>query len=142
MRLEITLRNGLVTNCETSHPAVSKPMSIGRMGLYSSHSPGRSRVEAGSGVSSRSTPSSVAVRMASPLGAERCAITVVRAIRMAHVSSDCQVKMVLPKSRTPVTSSRAGGSDAAVACSCAAEDDKPRAQTAPRPMNAAAPSAR
>ena len=69
-------------------------------------------------------------------------MTVVSAIRMTRVSSDCQVKMVVPKSRTPVIFSRAGGSDAAVACSCAAEDDSPSAQTAPRPMNAAAPSAR
>ena len=82
------------------------------------------------------------MRIAPPWGAEKCAITVVRAIRMARVSSDCQVKIVVPKSRMPVIFSSAGGSDAAVACSCAAEEDSPSAQTAPRPMNAAAPRAR
>jgi hypothetical protein len=80
--------------------------------------------------------------MAPPRGAEKCAITVVRAIRMTRVRRDCQVKIVVPKSRIPVIFSRAGGSEAAVACSCAAEEDSPRAQTAPRPMKAAAPRAR
>ena len=61
---------------------------------------------------------------------------------MAHMSSDCHVKIVVPKSRTPVIFSNAGGSELAVACSCAAEEDMPRAHTAPSPMKAAAPSAR
>ena len=80
--------------------------------------------------------------MAAPLGAEKWAITTVRAMMMTHISSDCQVKIVVPKSRTPVISSSAGGRDVAVAWSCAAEEDMPSAHTAPRPMKAAAPSAR
>lgn len=69
-------------------------------------------------------------------------MTVVSPMRMARVSSDCHAKMVVPKSRTPVIFSSAGGSEAAVACSCAADDDSPSAHTAPRPMKAVAPSAR
>ena len=61
---------------------------------------------------------------------------------MAHMSRDCHVKIVVPKSRTPVIFSSSGGSELAVACSCAAEEDMPRAHTAPSPMKAAAPSAR
>ena len=69
-------------------------------------------------------------------------MTTVSAIRIAAIVSDCQVRMVSPKSRTPVIFSRSGGSDSAVACSCAAEEDRPSAQTAPSPMYAAAPIAR
>ncbi len=53
--------------------------------------------------------------MEPPSGAEKCAITVVRAIRMTRVSSDCHVKIVVPKSRMPVIFSSAGGREAAVA---------------------------
>jgi hypothetical protein len=63
-------------------------------------------------------------------------------MRMAHMSRDCHVKIVVPKSSTPVIFSNAGGSELAVACNWAAEEDMPRAQTAPSPMKAAAPSAR
>ena len=76
---------------------------------------------------------SSAVRIALPCGAEAHAITTLRAIRTAAITSDCQVRIVAPKSSTPVISSSSGGSDAGVACSCAADDDRPSAHTAPRP---------
>ena len=80
--------------------------------------------------------------MAAPLGAEKWAMATVSAMRMAHVRSDCHVKIVVPKSRTPVIFSSSSGSELAVACNCAAEEDIPSAHTAPSPMKAAAPSAR
>ena len=140
-RLLTTERTGLVSSWEISHPNVIRPASTGRMRLYSSHSPGRERGGTSSFWSSKSTSRSSAVTMAAPLGAEKWAITTVSAMMMAHVSRDCHVKIVVPKSRTPVIFSSSGGSESAVACSCAAEDI-PRAHTAPSPMKAAAPSAR
>ena len=85
---------------------------------------------------------SSAVRIDRPRGAENHEITTVSTIRTAAIVSDCQVRMVSPKSRTPVIFSSSGGSDSAVACSWAADEEKPSAQTAPSPMYAAAPSAR
>ena len=109
---------------------------------YSSHSPGRARGGSGSTRSERSTSRSSAVRIAAPCGAEAHAIATLSTIRTAAMVSDCQVRIVAPKSSTPVISSSSGGSDAGVACSWAAEDERPSAQTAPRPRYAAAPSAR
>ena len=100
---------------------------------YSSHSPGRPRGGSGSTRSERSTSMSSAVRIAAPCGAEAQAIATLRAIRTAAIVSDCQVRIVAPKSSTPVISSSSGGSEAGVACNCAADDDKPSAQTEPRP---------
>ena len=85
---------------------------------------------------------SSAVRIDSPWGAENHEIATVSTISIAAMVSDCQVRMVSPKSSTPVILSRSGGSDSGVAWSWAAEDERPSAQTAPRPMYAAAPSAR
>ena len=93
-------------------------------------------------MSSRSTPIASAVRIALPCGAENHEIATVSTIRTAAMGSDCQVRMVSPKSSTPVILSRSGGSDSGVACSWAADDESPSAQTAPRPMYAAAPIAR
>ena len=85
---------------------------------------------------------SSAVRIALPWGADAHATATLSTMRITAMSSDCQVRMVAPKSRTPVISSSSGGSDSGVACSWAAEDDSPSAHTAPRPRYAAAPSAR
>jgi len=83
-----------------------------------------------------------AVLVAFPLGAENQEMATVSTINTAAISSDCQARMVSPKSRTPVISSSSGGSDSGVACSWAADDESPSAHTAPRPMYAAAPIAR
>jgi hypothetical protein len=55
---------------------------------------------------------------------------------------DCHRKIVSVNGITPVTWTRPGGMLAGFACSCAADDDKPIAQTAPNPRYAAAPAAR
>ena len=55
-------------------------------------------------------------------------------ISTAAIVSDCQVRIVVLKSSTPVISSSSGGIDAGVAISCAADDESPSAHTAPRPM--------
>ena len=91
---------------------------------------------------SPSTSRSAAVLIESPWGAENHETATVSTISTTARVSDCQVRMVLPKSSTPVISSSSGGSDSSVAWSWAAEDDSPSAQTAPMPMYAAAPRAR
>jgi hypothetical protein len=55
------------------------------------------------------------------------------AIRQAVSAKDCHRKIVLVNGSTPVIASRPGGMLVGFACSCAADDDKPIAHTAPRP---------
>ena len=60
----------------------------------------------------------------------------------SNITPDCQRKMVWVKGMTPVIDRIDGGRLAGLACNCAADDDKPKAHTAPRPRYAAAPAAR
>ena len=58
------------------------------------------------------------------------------------ITADCHRKIVSENGITPVMGSRLLGRLAAFACSCAAEDDSPIAQVAPKPRYAAAAAAR
>jgi hypothetical protein len=63
-------------------------------------------------------------------------------MRIAVSAHDCHRKIVCSNGITPVIASSEGGMLAGFACNCAADDDKPIAQTDPMPRYAAAPAAR
>ena len=54
-------------------------------------------------------------------------------MRIAAVARFCHRKIVCVSGITPVIGRSAGGMEDLVACSSAAEDERPRAQTLPRP---------
>jgi hypothetical protein len=73
------------------------------------------------------------VRAALPVGAVSQQISSETRISTAVSTIDCHRKIVSVNGSTPVISSRPGGIEAGLACSCAAEELRPIAQTAPRP---------
>lgn len=54
-------------------------------------------------------------------------------IKASSNTPDCQRKMVWVNGITPVIDRIDGGRLPGLACNCAADDESPRAQTAPRP---------
>src|SRR5262245_54167034 len=105
-----------------------------RIGECSSHSPGC----LGGGTTSAS-PRSTSIPIASAVtavlgpGADQIAMTTEIARRTAVTATDCQRKIVSENGMTPVMGNRLLGRLAALACNCAAEDDRPIAQVAPSP---------
>src|SRR6516165_8881142 len=89
-----------------------------------------------------STPMCSAVMAASGPGADHTAMITETISSTAVITIDCQRKIVSENGITPVIGIRLFGRLAAFACSCAADDDNPIAQVAPRPKYAAAAAAR
>ncbi|MNC80401.1 hypothetical protein D3C75_1331810 [compost metagenome] len=54
-------------------------------------------------------------------------------IKASNMAPDCQRKIVCVNGITPVIDRIDGGRLAGLACNCAADDDRPRAHTAPSP---------
>ena len=73
------------------------------------------------------------MRAARPCGAVTQQISSETPISTAVSTIDCHRKIVSVKGSTPVISSRPGGIEAGLACSCAAEELRPIAHTAPSP---------
>ena len=85
---------------------------------------------------------SCAVTAVSGPGADQIAITTETASSVAVMTIDCHRKIVSENGMTPVIGSRLLGKLAALACNCAADEDRPIAQVAPSPRYAAAAAAR
>src|SRR5262245_26053426 len=104
------------------------------MGECSSHSPGccgGGTVIASSRVAL--IPIASAVTALPGPGADHTAMTTEIASSTAVITIDCQRKIVSENGMTPVIGSRLLGRLAALACNCAADDDRPIAQVAPSP---------
>src|ERR1039457_3551728 len=90
----------------------------------------------------------ISMRMASAViaafgpGADEIAMVMETTSSTAVITNDCHMKIVSVKGITPVIASRLLGTLAGLACSCAADEDRPIAQVAPSPRYAAAPAAR
>ena len=111
-------------------------------GLYSRYSPGRARGGSEKSRVPSATPRWVAVTARAWPGAVRHATQMLTLARTVAMTSDCHRKIVSLNGMTPVTFNSAGGMLPAFACSCAADDDRPSAQTEPVPRQQAAPAAR
>ena len=85
--------------------------------------------------------SSAVFAVAGP-GADRTAMIHEMTTSTTVIAIDCHRKMVSENGITPVIGSSAFGRLAALACSCAADDDRPMAQVAPSPRYAAPAAAR
>src|SRR5581483_10462798 len=147
LRLARAAAAPFAANSWTSQVAPRAAMSTFSNGLYSSHSPGRERDRSDTGpgrtgAGFTSTSRSRAVRARDSRGAVTQAIQTVTNTRTAVRTHDCQRKMVSVNGMTPVTERMAGGMLPGFACSWAAEDDRPNAQTEPNPMQAPAAAAR
>lgn len=124
---------GLLANSLNSQPNASSESSTVSSGLYSSHSPGRVRRCSGSGSACAAPGNSSAVRALPAAGAVSQAISSETRISTEVSAIDCHRKMVSVNGRTPVISTSPGGMLAGLACSCAADELRPIAHTAPRP---------
>ncbi|MNT27960.1 hypothetical protein D3C72_1636140 [compost metagenome] len=133
LRLAIALTNGLLANSLNSQPKASSESSTVSNGLYSSHSPGRVRRCSGSGSACAAPGKSSAVRALPAAGAVSQAISNETRINTAVSTIDCHRKMVSVNGSTPVISTSPGGMLAGLACSCAADELRPIAHTAPSP---------
>ena len=104
------------------------------MGVCSSHSPG-----CFGGATLIASSREVSIPMASAVtavlgpGADQIAITTDTTRSTAVISTDCQRKIVSENGMTPEMVSRFLGRLAALAWSCAADDDNHMAQVAPSP---------
>src|SRR5262245_33195117 len=98
-----------------------------RMGLYSSHSPGRDgplAVVAACGCNAAPGTSST-VRTLAPAGTVNHTMITVTMTSTAVSAIDCHRKIVCVNGSTPVIGSKPGGMLAGLACNCAADDDRP-----------------
>src|SRR6266850_1169262 len=119
-----------------------KEIRIVNRGLYSSHSPGRSRFAGGTATGSYFTPIDSMSRAYSGAGWEYKEINIETTIITAAINMPCHKPSVCDNGMTPLISRIDLGKDAGAAMMRAAEDDKPSAQTLPIPRYPAAPSAR
>ena len=122
----------LANSCHSQPPASATTIKV-RIGLYSSHSPGR----VGGAICSRgaatSSPIICAVTALLSEGADRCDSTIEITSRTAAISRDCHRKIVCENGMTPVMSRSGLGRLPGLACNCAAEELRPSAQVAPSP---------
>src|ERR1700754_352267 len=137
----MAVTTGLATNSCTSQPIPSNPTTTDSNGLYSSHSPGRSRGGSFGVALFESTTNSLAVRAWAWLGAVSQHTMSEATIRQASNTCDCHRKIVCENGNTPVMANSPGGMLAGLACNWAADELRPSAHTAPRPRYAAAPAA-
>src|SRR5678815_1139674 len=91
-------------------------------GLYSSHSPGRSRCGSVAVLISTSMAMSCAVTALFPIGADDQAVATEMINSTTNMAIDCHKKIVSVNGMMPTILNSAGGSDAGFACNCAAED--------------------
>src|SRR3974390_1107749 len=113
------------------------------IGVCSSHSPGwLGATILISSSRARSMPIFSAVIAVSGPGADQTAMMIETINTTMVITTDCQRKIVSENGITPVMGRRLFGRLAALACSCAAEEDSPMAQVAPSPREAAAAAAR
>ena len=133
-RLEIAIIALWRENSWITQPAASSTSSTVRIGEYSSHSPGCfGRASSCGWLRERSMPIACAVMALPGPGADQSAITTEIASRTTVTTIDCHRKIVSENGITPVIGSRLLGRLAGLACSCAAEEDRPIAQVAPSP---------
>src|ERR687889_1988699 len=116
-----------------SQPAAKATSNTVSKGECSSHSPGCSRGGSASSLAETSTPIASAVTALASEGADQRAITTEIAISTTAITIDCHRKIVSVNGITPVIGSKDAGKLAGLACSCAADELKPRAQVAPSP---------
>src|SRR5450759_3742533 len=114
---------------------MSSATAIGSTGLDSRRSPG---VDGGAAdrrdtIGSNSIPYSATVFAFGADGHEATATATDSVMRTAAVARLCQRKIVSDSGRTPVTGRRAFGMADGVACRRAAEEERPKAHTLPRP---------
>ena len=114
-----------------------------RKGLYSSHSPGRVRSTRCRGDPRKSMPSACAVRASVAAGA------VFQAIQVLTSDENDRAEQRLPQENRLAERDDAGLGEQSRGhagrrspASCAADEDRPSAQTDPKPVHAAAPAAR
>ena len=79
------------------------------------------------------SPSLAPSRASASRGAEKYATATETTTSTAAIDMLCQRKIVCVSGITPVIGSSAGGIDDFVACSSAADDERPSAQTLPSP---------
>src|SRR6478672_11031181 len=130
---EIAVIHDFEVNSSIIHPSVSATMMTVSSGLYSSHSPGRSRCGSAAVLISTSILMSCAVTARLPIGADDQAIATETINSTTNIAIDCHRKIVSVNGMMPTILNSAGGSDVGFACNCAAEDDRPSAHVAPRP---------
>src|SRR5215468_10578533 len=109
-----------------TQPAASKVSSTVRIGEYSSHSPGCF----GGGNScdallETSMPIDCAVTAVAAPGADQIAMITEIISSTAVITIDCQRKIVSENGITPEMGSRLFGRLAGLACSCAADEERP-----------------